>query len=105
MKQHEVVDITYVKDVGGSGELNRFETTDRTIIPTYVPPTNIKAIDVTGYSDEEISHIEQRLAEYAEYYKVAVKSIASFDNWLEQSHQEFSDVKWRTFKLSGITEK
>ena len=105
LKQHEAADISYSKDCGESGQLKRFEHTDRKIIPTFIPPENIKAIDVTGMSDEDISRLEDRLVEYAEYYKNAVKTIFSFNDWIEQAHQEFADVKWRTFKQSGITER
>ena len=105
LKQHEAADISYSKDVGGSGQLKRFEHTDRKIIPTFIPPENIKAIDVTGMSDGDVTRLECRLAEYAEYYKVAVKTIYSFNDWMEHTQQEYADLKWRTFKQSGITER
>lgn len=104
--RHKATDVKYTKDIGGSGELPRFEHTDRTIIPTYIPAPNIKAIDVTDMSEEQIALLESRLAEYAEYYETAVKTIFSFNTWLEHTHQELADdLKWRTFKQSNLTER
>jgi len=105
LTKHKAANIVYTKEVGGSGDINRFEETKRTIIPTFIPPTNVKALDVTGFSKDEVVVLEDRLNEYADYYKTAVKTIFSFDDWLAQTHQETTEVKWRTFKQDGITEQ
>ena len=96
LPQHKAVNVKYTKPVNG-----RLEETKRTIIPTFVPPANIKAIDVTGLSVDEIAALEGRLAEYSAYYRAAASTIFSFDDWLEQSYQE-TGAKWRTFNQDNL---
>lgn len=105
LKNHEAVDITYSKPVGESGEINRFETSDRTIIPTRLPTNNFKALEVTGLTESEVSDMERQLAEYASYYEAIVGTIFSFEDWISLTYGEGADekVKWRTFNKDGIT--
>ena len=101
---HEAVDVTYTKMVGGSGQLNRIASSVRTIIPTIIPPANIKALDVTGLTEAEISALEIQLAEYAEYYNAVANTIFSFDDWRELTYQQ-TGAKWRTFNKDGLVIK
>ena len=63
---------------------------------------NVKAIDVTEMSEQERGKLEQQLAEYAEYYQNAIKTIFSFEDWLSHTQSESSPVKWRTFKPNNL---
>lgn len=101
---HEAVDVTYTKMIGASGEMQRMDMSDRTIIPTIIPPTNIKALDVTGLSKDEIATMETRLGEYADYYNAVANTIFSFDDWLELTYQQ-TGAKWRSFNKDGLVIK
>lgn len=107
LKNHKAVDITYSKPVGGSGELRRFERTDRTIIPTQLPSNNFKALDVSELNEAEISDMERQLTEYASYYDAIVNTIFSFEDWLSITYGDDADtkVKWRTFDKNGIVNR
>lgn len=107
LENHKAVDITYNKRVGGSGELKRFEITDRTIIPTHLPTDSFKALDVTGLTESDVSVMEKQLAEYAEYYEAVVNTVFSFEDWISLTYGEGADenVKWRTFNKEGITNR
>ena len=101
---HKTVRVKYTKATNlGEGQVG--EVTERYIVPTFVPPENIKAIDVTGLDEQDRAAIEQQLAEYAEYYQNAVKTLFNFEDW--QSHTQggmvgLPVVKWRTFKRDNL---
>ena len=101
LTQHKAVDIKYTKMVGGSGELNRLNESDRTIIPTILPTSTVKALDVTGLSKDDVAVLETRLKEYSDYYNAVANTIFSFDDWLELTYHQ-TGVKWRTFHQDGI---
>jgi hypothetical protein len=65
----------------------------------------MKAIDVSGMTEEEQSELLGLLQEYSEYYKLAAKRIYSFDDWISHttglSESARPAVKWRTFLLSN----
>jgi hypothetical protein len=80
------------------------DITVRTIIPTFVPLPNMKALDVTDLSPEEQRDMESLYQEYSEYYTTAAKTLFSFEDWLShtQGEAELSDgLKWRTFILEN----
>lgn len=104
LTQHKAVNIKYTKIVGGSGQLNRLNESDRTIIPTILPVSTVKALDVTGLSEDEIATFEKQLKEYSEYHNAVVNTIFSFDDWLELTYHK-TGVKWRTFHQDGIDVK
>jgi len=103
IKEHEVQNISYTKVNAKSGSLDRFETTKRAIIPTFVPKPNIKAIDVTDVDDESRAELQSLLNEYKEYVQERSKTIFSFADWVEHSKSiDVSDLKWRTFKIDQL---
>lgn len=105
LKQHEVAHVRYTKNKQVDDVLSVGSVTDRTIIPTFVPPQNIKAIDVSDMCELEQEGVCALLKEYSEYYNTMAKTIFSFNDWLEHTHQiDHSDIKWRTFKLEGLKE-
>lgn len=94
-KPHELAHIKY-----------KGETDQRVVIPTYVPSTNMKAIDVTALSDDERDALQILLRGYDEYYKACAKNIFSFEDWMSHVTGETNlpEVSWRTFRLEN-TEK
>lgn len=102
MKANELTHIQYEKatDLGGT----KGEITERYVIPTFVPHPNIKAIDVTDLSDDERTKVQELYAEYTQYYKQAVSSLFTFEDWV--SHTQGEDVnvqvKWRTFRTDNV---
>ena len=101
LKEREITNIRYTKVNEDSGTLDRFETTDRTIIPTSVPKTNIKAVDVTDLSETDQIELQSLLTEYTEYVRDHLKSAYSFEDWASHSKSIHIDVKWRTFKVQN----
>lgn len=98
MKPYEIVKIQYTK-------MDSDETTERTIIPTFVPSDAMKAIDVSGLAEDERSELLGLLQEYSDYYQLAAKRIYSFEDWISHTTGLSEDarptVKWRTFLLSN----
>jgi len=91
--------IRYVKDSG--------ETSKRTIIPTFIPQQNIKAVDVSDLSDTDATQMESLLNEYyGDYLANRDKTTFSFDDWLHATgyYDMSTKVKWRTFKLDNVKE-
>ncbi len=99
LKERAVQTIKYAKQTG-----QQVETTVRTIIPTFVPRTNVKALDVTGLDESEQQTLVNLMEGYAEYVELKSKTIFSFEDWVEQTTGVTPEVKWRTFKLENITE-
>lgn len=102
LQSNKVTHIQYEKLTkdGSTGEI-----TERYVIPTFVPLPNVKALDVTDLSEDERAYVEETYAEYSEYVATQMKTIATFENWLEQSRQDVdtpSKIKWRTFRTSNI---
>jgi hypothetical protein len=83
------------------------EVTNRSIIPTYVPTSNVKAVDVTALTEDQQTELSDLMNEYADYHTQMMKNIPSFESWVELSHpdktQQLDNMKWRTFKLTNIT--
>jgi len=103
LKSHEIQNIKYTKDLGRSGEISRVEITERTIIPTFVPKPNIKAVDVTDLSPEDRDALLALLIEYNEYVVSKTESIFNFEDWVAHSALVDIQPKWRTFKLDNLT--
>lgn len=102
MKANEIAHIEYRRstDLGG-GEVG--EVTERWIIPTFIPTTNIKALDVSELSEEEQQKFAALWSQYQQYYREAAKTLFDFETWVEHTTDEKVDVKWRTFKSDNIT--
>ena len=103
MKSTELTHIRYEKatDLGGG---RKGEVTERYVIPTFVPQLNIKALDVTDLPEEERKQLQQLYAEYTEYYKQAVATLFTFEDWVSHTRGEDArpQTKWRTFKLENV---
>ena len=103
MKSNEVVHIRYTKATNyGSG--SKGEITERYVIPTFIPPENIKAMDVTQLNKDERVALNQLYNQYREYYTQQVATIFSFEDWLSHTDNEtcIDNVKWRTFRCDNI---
>lgn len=103
MKSTKLTHILYEKatDLGG----RRGEVTERYIIPTFVPQSNIKALDVTDLPEEKQKEMQAAYVEYTEYYKQAASTLFTFEDWL--AHTRYDEklktaLKWRTFKLENV---
>lgn len=97
LKQSTLADIRYTKK--GTGEV-----TERTVIPTFVPLPNIKALDVTDLEPDQRRSLAFLYSEYTEYYQAAAKALFSFEDWLShtQAYAGAADhLKWRTFVLEN----
>jgi len=104
MRTNEITRIRYTRATSiGEGEVG--DVTERDIIPTFIPLTNIKAIDVTGFPREAQEDVAALLREYTEYYRQRAEAIFNFEDWLEHTRGPGAEVKplnWRTFKLENI---
>ena len=84
------------------GEMDCCSTSERYIVPTFLPTENIKAIDVTNLSDDERATLIEQLNEYSEYVGTQRKAMFSFEDWVEHTTNYERSVKWRTFKQSQV---
>lgn len=101
MNTGKLVHVKYEKATDlGSG--SKGESTERYIVPTFVPQPNIKAIDVTDFTVEEREEIAALYTEYTQYYKQVAKTLFSFEDWLEHSKQRYLEPKWRTFRMENV---
>lgn len=104
LKSKEINKIRYTRSTNlGEGEAG--DVTERYIFPFFVPPPNVKAIDVTGWKKEAREDAAKIFREYAEYYEQQMKTVFTFEDWLEHrfgSKKAVDPVKWRTFKLENI---
>jgi len=94
-KVYTLQNIKYVKDDGCKSV--------RTVIPTFIPQNNMRAIDVTECDDETRAEMLTLLSEYAEYVQGRQKLIYNFEDWMEHTHELTGPVKWRTFKLDNTS--
>ena len=95
IKAYTPVKIKYVKDSG--------EESTRTIIPTTNVPQNIRAMDLSGLSEERQKEIESALNEYQQYVNLHLSKMFSINEWAEQTGTQIDDILWRTFKLKNTT--
>lgn len=101
MKVRTLANIRYTKLKEGV----EVETTDRVVIPTYIPAPSMKAIDVTDLNDEDREELLQQLQEYADYVELKTKTVFNFEDWLDMTNQRAvtDQIKWRTFKMDQIS--
>ena len=102
MKHNTIAHIEYTRstDIGGV----KGDTTERFIIPTYIPPQNIKALDVTQLNEDQRDELLTQWEEYQEYYSNQLQTLFSFNDWLEHTSNATTNVKWRAFKPENIEE-
>lgn len=103
MKKPELLHIEYEKATNlGSG--SKGEITERYVIPTYTPPPNMKAIDVTDLTEEERTAALALYNDYQEYYATAMKALFSYEDWISHTQGGVDNtVKWRTFRMDNVT--
>ena len=94
LKETQINTIVYQKD-GGVPE-------ERTIVPSFVPFRNIRAIDVADLSDQEAEEMVELLREYQQYYSDFISRAYNFETWVEHSKNKTITPKWRSFKLDNI---
>lgn len=94
-KQGEFAEIVYLSEA-------KQETTERVIIPTFVPKQTMKSIDVTDLSYAERMEMQELYAEFAKYYEDYLANAFNFETWVEHSKGKVISPKWRAFKLSNI---
>jgi hypothetical protein len=95
LKQNQIINILYKKD-------NQETPEERVIVPTYVPPQVVKAIDVADLPAQESEELVALLREYQEYYSDHINKALNFEGWVEQTKNKTIIPKWRSFKLSNI---
>ena len=83
--------------------------TERNVIAVDVPADQIKAIDVTSYNGDACEELEALIAKYKEYKQKRAEKILTFEAWLDAKDVQFvnkiGELKWRTFKLDGISDE
>lgn len=94
-EQGELFDITYLSE-------SKNEVTQRQIIPTSVPKTVMKAIDVSELSVGEQLEMKALYKEYAAYYANYMDNAFNFETWCEHSKGKTISPKWRAFRLDNI---
>ena len=101
MKERELTEIRYTRatSLGGGTE---GDTSERTIIPMFIPGNTIRAVDVSELSADNQGEVQTLMQEYAEYYQAKVKEVFSFGDWVEHTQGKSISVKWRTFKRENM---
>lgn len=89
--------ITYVDSKG--------VTTHRTIIPVTIPADNIRALDVTGLSDEEINHLSDKLAEYKQYKSAIMQHMWTLEEFIKSTDDDgtLDTISWRSFNRNRVS--
>ncbi len=104
LKQNHLAHVRYTKstDLGG----RKGEVTDQVIIPTYIPGDAIKALDVSHLSETQALEIQQLQQEYIEYVEAKMKTIYSFEDWIDHTQirnvAAKANLKYRTFKSENL---
>lgn len=102
LKENQIAHVEYTRTTDLAGG-HKGDVTERWIIPTFIPHQNIKALDVTDLTEEQRQVLEQRLAEYQQYYRAAVESLFDFETWVDHTYNEESpQLKWRTFAIDNL---
>jgi hypothetical protein len=81
---------------------NKLETSARAIIPTSIPATVVRAIDVEELSEVDRVKMNELYSEYRGYTKQFVANMFSFENWVEHTKGVVIEPKWRAFKVENI---
>jgi len=97
MKENNIYEIEYVSAKG--------ETTERTIIPVFIPGNSAKTIDVSSLTEDEQSEMLNLSEEYAEYIKLQRKQMFTFEDWAMHAKDREIKPKWRNLTKANITEK
>lgn len=93
--------INHIEYTNGKGE-----TSEKRVIPTYVPKKNVKAINVSHLSEEQQAGFVVLVTEYQEYIKQQQANMFSFEDWIDQSYGEEileSEIKWVTLNPEKTT--
>lgn len=74
------------------------------IVPLYVPITDIIAADVSEMSESQQQQMTELVIEYNQYYLQHCSSAFDFETWAELSKQiVLPSLKYRTLKPTDIT--
>lgn len=98
LKEGVITTITYTS-------LSKNETKQRTVVPSFVPSDNIKALDVSDLEIVEREQVARLLQEYKKYQQQVLREFAdTFENYVEKRDESFdvAKIKWRTFKIDQI---
>jgi delta-aminolevulinic acid dehydratase/porphobilinogen synthase len=87
--------IHYVKKNG--------ETSNRDIVPSFVPSPNMKALDVSSLSEEDKQMVSDLMDEYQEYRKLSMENIFNFGDWIDHTSKTVPQLKWRSFIMEHTT--
>lgn len=94
LKSTQLATIIYEKADG--------EVTTRTIVPTSVPASVVRALDVTELSPAEREEMQQLYKEYSAYVDDFMANMFNFEMWIEHSKGRVVPTKWRSFSLTGL---
>jgi len=97
MRESEIYNIEYVD--------HKEKTSLRTIIPTTIPASNVKAIDVSGLPEDETKEICQLVAEYKDYVETQRKNMYTFEDFVSLTKGKTISPKWRSFNAERIKVK
>ena len=79
------------------------EVTARTIIPTSVPASVVRAIDVSEMAPADRLELAQKHAEYRTYVDTFTRQLFSFADWMEHAYGVTPELKWRSFTASELS--
>lgn len=100
LKLNHLSHIRYTRttDLGGV----KGEKTDRVVIPTYIPGDAVKALDVSHLKEQEAFEIQRLHDDYVSYVEGKMKTIFSFEDWIDHTQTKTVDLKYRTFKSENL---
>lgn len=94
LKEATITPVTYTKANN--------EPSGRVIVPLNVPSDSVKAVDVTDLEPAERMRMRSLVEEFLAYRSAAMANLFNFETFVEHQTGQEIDVKWRTFKLSGL---
>lgn len=95
LQESKITPVTYDSTTKGKS--------DRVIIPTFVPNDVVRAIDVTDLDAAERQAMANLYEAYKQYREAAAATLFNFETWVEHQTGKQIDVKWRAFKVSGLS--
>lgn len=91
MQEAKVYNVKYASKAG--------ETSERTIIPTYVPKqtSNVKALDVSALTQGQRAELLELVGSYQQYKDQYIKTMFTLENFIEHTTGKPAELKFRTF--------
>jgi hypothetical protein len=86
---------------------NKGDTSTRTILPHSLPQLNVRALDVSTLSEDDVLELQKALAEYQQYRATQMATMFSFEDFIDHQSTgtELPEYKWRSFKYDAINIK